>query len=126
MAKNNRADVLSSKCPSRAILDHVTSTWGILILIVLQEKTYRFSELRRRIDGVSEKMLSQTLKTLEADGFVSKYDYKEIPPRVEYSLTPLGQEVAGHVHTLTNWVEKNLTKVENQQKKHTARRMASL
>jgi len=117
MAKSPKADVLSAKCPSREILDHVTSTWGCLILVVLQEKTYRFSELRRRIDGVSEKMLSQTLKTLEADGFISKRDYKEIPPRVEYSLTSLGKEVAQHVHALAGWVEKNAVKIVSHQKK---------
>lgn len=117
MAKANKGDVLSAKCPSRDILDHVTSTWGSLILVVLQEKTYRFSELRKRIDGVSEKMLSQTLKILESDGFVLKKDYKEIPPRVEYSLTSLGKEVAHHIHTLTTWVEKNAGKILGQQKK---------
>jgi len=111
METTKKFDVLSSRCPSRKVLNHVTSTWGSLILIVLLERKYRFSELRKRIDGVSEKMLSQTLRTLESDGFVLKKDYQEIPPKVEYSLTTLGKGVAEHVRTLGNWVEKNLSKV---------------
>lgn len=110
-------DVLSSRCPSRRVLNHVTSTWGSLILIVLLERKYRFSELRKRIDGISEKMLSQTLRTLESDGFILKKDYKEIPPKVEYSLTGLGKPVAEHVRALGSWVEKNLSKIALQQKK---------
>jgi DNA-binding HxlR family transcriptional regulator len=111
METTKKFDVLSARCPSRKVLNHVTSTWGSLILIVLLEKKYRFSELRKRIDGVSEKMLSQTLRILESDGFVLKKDYQEIPPKVEYSLTTLGKGVAEHVRTLGNWVEKNLSKV---------------
>ncbi|MBX3041583.1 MAG: helix-turn-helix transcriptional regulator [Bdellovibrionaceae bacterium] len=111
MEKSKNANVLSSRCPSREILSHVTGTWANLILIALLEKTHRFSELRKRVDGISEKMLSQTLRLLEGDGFVLKKDYKEIPPKVEYSLTPLGKGVAEHIHGLTNWIEKNLPAV---------------
>jgi DNA-binding HxlR family transcriptional regulator len=106
-----RGDVYNAACPSREVLNHVTSRWGSLVLIVLRERTHRFSELARRIDGVSEKMLAQSLKALEADGFVIRTVYPTIPPMVEYSLTKLGTEVAGHVYALTNWVEANVSHV---------------
>lgn len=110
-AKLLRGDVLSEKCPSRAVLQHVTSRWGVLILVVLLTGTHRFSALRRKIGGVSEKMLAQTLHDLENDGFVMRVAYPVVPPHVEYSLTPLGREVAGKVEALADWIEANLPKV---------------
>jgi DNA-binding HxlR family transcriptional regulator len=101
-------DVYAAECPSRGVLDHVTSRWGVLALVALTEGTHRFSALRRKIGGVSEKMLAQTLSTLEADGFVLRTAYPEIPPRVEYSLTPLGEDVAERVESLVEWIEGNL------------------
>src|SRR5919202_1776852 len=95
-------------CPSRAVLEHVTSRWGVLILASLLERSYRFSELRRHVGGVSEKMLAQTLQILERDGFVHRDAKPVIPPRVDYSLTPMGQQVAQQVWTLAKWVENNL------------------
>src|SRR5882724_11696222 len=89
-----QADVFDQNCPSRSVLDHVTSRWGVLILDALRERPYRFNELRRRIGGVSEKMLAQTLQTLERDGFVLRRAFPVIPPHVEYSLTGLGAEAA--------------------------------
>lgn len=115
--KTLKADLYASQCPSREILDHVTSTWGSLLLVLLLEKTYRFSELRKRIGGISEKMLAQSLKALEKDGFVIREAYPEVPPRVEYSLSPLGLQVAERVEALTRWVELNLDKVTAFQKK---------
>jgi DNA-binding HxlR family transcriptional regulator len=81
----------------------------------LQEGTHRFSELRRRITGVSEKMLAQTLQTLTNDGLIERKSYPVVPPFVEYSLTPLGIEAAKHVVALTGWIELNLTKILAQQ-----------
>nr|WP_240352618.1 MULTISPECIES: helix-turn-helix domain-containing protein [Pectobacterium] len=101
-------DVFSEKCPSRQILNHVTSRWGVLILIALLDDTHRFSQLRRRIGGVSERMLAQTLQWLEGDGFVLRTAYPVVPPHVEYSLTPLGKEVGERVKELAIWVEGNL------------------
>ncbi|MBA0189503.1 winged helix-turn-helix transcriptional regulator [Pectobacterium odoriferum] len=101
-------DVFAEKCPSRQILNHVTSRWGVLILIALLDDTYRFSQLRRRIGGVSERMLAQTLQSLESDGFVLRTAYPVVPPHVEYSLTPLGKEVSVRVKELAIWVEGNL------------------
>jgi DNA-binding HxlR family transcriptional regulator len=104
-------DLFAAACPSREVLKHVTSRWGVLILIALQSGTHRFSELRRKMGGVSEKMLAQTLQWLEADGFVIRHSYPVVPPHVEYTLTPLGNEVAEKVEALADWIEINLPKV---------------
>ncbi len=104
-------NLFAEKCPSRDVLKHVTSRWGVLILVALQEGTHRFSDLRRKMGGVSEKMLAQTLQWLEADGFVNRKSYPVVPPHVEYSLTPLGHEVAEKVAALADWIEGNLPQV---------------
>lgn len=106
--KKIKPDVMDKMCPSRVVLNHVTSRWGLLALIALQEKPMRFSELRRVIGNVSEKMLSQTLKTLEKDGFVHRQSFDVMPPHVEYSLTSHGQGVSVHVKALATWVETNI------------------
>ncbi len=104
-----RGDVFSDKCPSRAVLTHVTSRWGILVLVALKDgQTHRFSELRRTITGISEKMLAQTLQNLAQDGFVLRTAYPVVPPHVEYSLTPLGMDVSERVAELAAWVEDNI------------------
>ena len=112
-----RGNLYDAQCPSRIVLDHVTSRWGTLTLLVLLEGTHRFSELVRAIGGVSEKMLAHTLQTLEADGLLTRTVYPTIPPKVEYSLTKLGTEAALHVRTLTNWVEENVSTVLKHQSK---------
>lgn len=104
-------DLFAAACPSREVLKHVTSRWAVLILIALQSGTHRFSELRRKMGGVSEKMLAQTLQWLDADGFVIRRSYPVVPPHVEYTLTPLGNEVAEKVEALADWIEINLPKV---------------
>ena len=103
-----KADVMAAECPSRALLQHLTSRWGVLVMAALATGTHRFAQLRRRIGGVSERMLSQTLQQLEGDGFVHRHDYGEVPPRVEYTLTPLGHEAAGHILSLVGWLEDSL------------------
>lgn len=103
-----RGDVMIAACPSREILSHLTSRWGVLILIALLPGTLRFSEIRRRIGGVSERMLAQTLQLLEKDGMINRYDYNIVPLRVEYTLTPLGKEAAVKVRDLADWIENNL------------------
>ncbi len=110
-----RGNLFAEKCPSRQILTHVTSRWGVLILVALLEGTHRFSELRRRIGGVSERMLSQTLQWLEADGFVLRTAYPVVPPHVEYSLTPLGREIGTQVRQMTDWIEENLGRIGREQ-----------
>src|SRR5687768_10651515 len=87
--------VFPANCPSRTVLDHVTSKWGVLVLLALEEETsLRWSELRVRAEGVSEKMLSQTLRTLERDGLVLREARPVVPPHVDYSLTTRGKELA--------------------------------
>ncbi|MFF1377959.1 winged helix-turn-helix transcriptional regulator [Streptomyces sp. NPDC058308] len=98
-------DVFSRQCPSRATLEHVTGRWGALTLGALHEGTFRFNELRRRVDGVSEKMLSQTLHALERDGLVHRTAQPTNPPRVDYRLTPLGQEITERLLALIRCVE---------------------
>jgi len=96
--------VFPAGCPSRVLLDHVTSKWGVLVLVSLADGSKRWSELRRRAEGISEKMLAQTLKTLEADGFVNRAAQPVIPPRVDYSLTRSGHELAEVLVPLVAWV----------------------
>jgi DNA-binding HxlR family transcriptional regulator len=85
-ARMRRGDLFAEKCPSRDVLKHVTSRWGVLILVALLGGTHRFSDLRRKTAGVSERMLAQTLKWLEGDRFVARKAYPVVPPHVEYSL----------------------------------------
>jgi len=105
------ANVYAAECPSRVVLDRLTSRWGVLVLVALLSGTHRFGELVRKVGGVSEKMLSQTLQALEGDGFVLREVFAEVPPRVEYSLTPLGREAAAHIRHLVDWIESNLSRV---------------
>jgi DNA-binding HxlR family transcriptional regulator len=109
-----RGDLMAAKCPSRDVLRHVTSQWGVLVLIALQDGTHRFSELRRRIGGVSERMLAQTLKWLEGDGLVARVSYPVVPPHTEYSLTPLGLQAAARVRDLAEWIETSLPEIQRQ------------
>jgi DNA-binding HxlR family transcriptional regulator len=106
-----RGELFEPKCPSRDILRNVTSRWGALALVALLTGTHRFAELRRKIGGVSEKMLAQTLQKLERDGFVNREALEIVPPHVEYSLTPIGREIALRVEELTDWIEDNLPRI---------------
>lgn len=106
-----RGALFAQACPSREVLKHVTSRWGVLILIALQDGTYRFGALRDKIGGVSERMLAQSLHWLEDDGFIKRVAYPVVPPHVEYSLTPMGEEVAEHVRTLADWIEVNFPRI---------------
>ena len=103
--------VLSNECPSREILEHLTSKWTILVLRCLSDGVHRFSELKQRIEGVSEKMLAQTLKVLEKDGFILRTVYPVVPPKVEYQLTILGSSAAMKLNELIHWIERNLPEI---------------
>ncbi len=109
------ADVFAKNCTSRPVLQNVASRWGILALVALREGPYRFSALRRRVDGVSERMLSQTLQALERDGMVHREVHETIPPRVEYTLTDLGAQVAERLEALIVVVEQNMDQVRAAQ-----------
>ncbi|HXH34780.1 MAG TPA: helix-turn-helix domain-containing protein [Plantibacter sp.] len=99
--------VLPAACPTRTVLDHVTSKWGVLVLLALSDGTHRWGELRRVVQGISEKMLAQTLRTLEQDGLVVRVAYPEIPPRVEYSLSDRGRALNEHLLPLMSWIDDN-------------------
>ncbi|MEU7717445.1 winged helix-turn-helix transcriptional regulator [Streptomyces tibetensis] len=117
-------------CPYRLVLEHVTSRWGVLVLIELLDRPYRFSELRRTISGyggrgVSEKMLTQTLQTLERDGLVHRDAKPVIPPRVDYSLTALGREAAEQVRALSQWTRDRMDDVVKARQTYDEARAAS-
>ena len=104
-------NVLAADCPSRPVLQHLTNRWGTLVMVALATGPHRFAELRRKVGGVSERMLSQTLKDLEADGFVLRTAHRVVPPHVDYELTPLGQQAARHVVALASWIEGALPEI---------------
>lgn len=99
--------IFPAACPSRTVLDHVTSKWGVLILLALSREPHRWGELRRGIEGISEKMLAQTLRTLESDGFVLREVQAVVPPRVDYSLTERGRELSRLFLPLMEWIDAN-------------------
>lgn len=118
--KFSRGELLNVNCPSRDLLKRITSRWSVLILLALKEKTLRFSELRRVVGGVSERMLAQSLRYMEEDGFVQRIAYEVVPPHVEYRLTPLGREVGEQVVGLADWLEENFERIQSHREKSTA------
>ncbi|WJV45924.1 winged helix-turn-helix transcriptional regulator [Streptomyces flavofungini] len=111
-------NVFARACPSRTTLEHVTGRWGALTLGALHDGTFRFNELRRRVDGVSEKMLSQTLHALERDGLVHRDAQPTNPPRVDYRLTPLGEQITERLLALIRFVEGNQDEVSAAQRRY--------
>jgi DNA-binding HxlR family transcriptional regulator len=116
------ADVFARDCTSRDVLGHVAGKWAVLALLALDEGGYRFNALRRRVQGVSEKMLAQTLQTLERDGLVEREVVSAIPPRVEYALTAFGARVAGQVRGLVELLEEAVPDVVEAREVYDARR----
>jgi DNA-binding HxlR family transcriptional regulator len=108
----------NAACPAREVLGHVTGRWGGLVLGALMGGTQRYSELRARVDGISEKMLAQTLRELERDGLVIRRQYPTVPPRVDYTLTPGGREVAQRVDSLINWLQDHVADFVAAQQLH--------
>ncbi|WP_380161014.1 winged helix-turn-helix transcriptional regulator [Kineococcus sp. R86509] len=114
-------DVFARGCTSRAAFEDVTGRWPSLVLIALGEGAFRFNALRRKVDGVSEKMLAQTLQTLERDGMVTREVVTAIPPRVEYELTPMGAQVAEKLRALADLLEASAPRVGVAQAEYDAR-----
>lgn len=104
-------DVFDKDCPARTILDKLTSRWGVLILASLRNGPLRFHVLRDAIGGISEKMLSQNLRTFTSYGLTERTVEPTTPPKVSYSLTPMGQEVAERLHGLLEWVSVNTEEI---------------
>ena len=115
-------DVFAQACTSRSTLEHITGRWGILAMAALYDGTIRFNALRRRVSGVSEKMLAQTLQALERDGFVLREAQPTIPPKVEYSLTPRGRRTAALLLELIRDVEDQMPEVLSANEKYDGRR----
>ena len=120
-----RFDVTNALCPARAVLNRIADKWAVLILEVLLKRTTRFNEIRRQVQGVSQKMLTQTLRDLERSGLVSREIFPEVPPRVEYSLTPLGRSLVAVLETVTGWAEAHTQQVLDAQKKFDQRKAAA-
>lgn len=112
-----RFDAFSATCPAREILASVANKWTVLVLSVLTEDTTRFNELRRRVQGVTQKVLTQTLRDLERLGLVSRKIYAEVPPRVEYSLTPLGHSLVKVLDSIKDWTESHAPEVMHAQQR---------
>ena len=117
-------NVYAADCPTRQILDRVGDKWAVLILLLLRDDTKRFNQLRRAIEGISQKMLSQVLKSLERDGLIRRRVIATVPVTVEYSITPLGKTLAAAVDPLRDWAERNLKDVLTAQRRYDAQRHA--
>lgn len=103
----DRLQPFDKDCNTRVVLDHVMSKWGVLILVRLSAGTLRWGELRRAVDGISEKMLASTLRTLADDGLVHRESFPTVPPHVQYSLTPLGADLMGRMLPLVEWIAEH-------------------
>lgn len=122
MEKKCKINENLSKCPIRNILDRIGDKWSLLVIVLLgKQGTLRFNELTNQIGDISQKMLTVTLKKLEADGLVNRKAYPVIPPKVEYSLTPIGLELLPHIENLTNWALKNMSDITESRKEYDAK-----
>ncbi len=110
--RTETGDLYSADCPCREVLDLIGSKWSVLVIGRLEEGPYRFGELRRAVPGITQKMLTQTLRRLEEDGMVNRKVLTEMrPPRVEYSLTDLGQTITEPLEAIRVWTEQHLPDV---------------
>ncbi len=104
-------NAFAADCPTRQVLDLIADKWTVLIVILLEDEPKRFSHLQRGIDGISQKMLAQTLRSLERDGIVQRTVFPEVPPRVEYNLTPLGHTLSEPIAAIQKWAESHINTV---------------
>ncbi len=114
-----------SDCEVRQILDRVADKWSLLVIALLEARTLRFSELKRQIDGISQRMLTVTLRQLERDGLVARTVYAEVPPRVEYALTPLGSTLHATIQSLVTWTETHQAQIAAARSAYDAREAAA-
>jgi DNA-binding HxlR family transcriptional regulator len=113
-----KPDVLNAQCPTRRVLDLIADKWTTLVIYLLSDGTLRYSDLHRAIHGISQKMLTQTLRNLEESGLVHREVYPEVPPRTEYSLTPLGQTLIEPLSTLCAWAERHMPELERARQRY--------
>jgi DNA-binding HxlR family transcriptional regulator len=116
-----RGDAFARDCPTRQLLDRIGDKWSVLILLLLGEEDLRFNALKRRIDGVSQKMLSQTLRSLERDGLVTRAALPTVPVTVTYAIAPLGRELLGALRQMINWAETRMAAVAAAQQSYDGR-----
>ena len=109
---DGRYDVLAEACPTRQVVNRIGDRWSLLVLYALEGRTLRFADLRRAVEGVSQKMLTQTLRLLERDGLVNREVFAAVPPHVEYSLTPLGRSLSGRIAAIREWAYANMGDIE--------------
>jgi len=118
--------VLEPQCPSRLVLDRIADKWTALIIQILARGTMRYAALQREIGGISQKMLTQTLRSLERDGLVQRTVHPVVPPKVEYSLTRLGRTLIEPLHTLCRWSEKHLAELQANRVRAKAKAVATV
>ncbi|MDP1658057.1 MAG: helix-turn-helix domain-containing protein [Methylotenera sp.] len=111
-----QACAFNADCPTRLILNRIADKWTVLVMILLESETKRFSNLQREIGGISQKMLTQTLRGLERDGLVTRKVHATVPPKVEYALTPLGHTLKDLLYAIKTWSETNIKEVLAAQK----------
>lgn len=108
-------NVYAENCPTRRVLDRVADKWTVLVIGLLRDEPRRFSELHRAIEGISQKMLTQTLRNLERDGLIDRTVYAQVPPRVDYNLTDLGKTLGGLILQICDWAEEHIDEVSAAQ-----------
>jgi len=113
-------------CPVREVLDRVGDKWSVLVVALLGERVHRFNELHRAIDGISQRMLTLTLRGLERDGLVTRTIYPSVPPRVEYALTALGETLLGPISALARWAEQSRPEVQAARARYDTQQLAKL
>lgn len=116
-----RCDVFNDECPSRQVLDRIADKWTTLVIYALSDGTLRYGELQRRVKGVSQKMLTQTLRSLERDGLVARKIHPVVPPMVEYTLTPLGRSLEKPLEAICQWAESHLPELVAARRKSASR-----
>lgn len=123
MVRNSpEPEVFTANCPTQQVLETIADKWSVIVIYALSRKTQRYSELQRMIGGVSQKMLTQTLRKLERDGLVERHVYPVVPLKVEYSLTPLGQTLTQLLSAICQWAEVHLDEIEAARTRYDERR----
>jgi DNA-binding HxlR family transcriptional regulator len=107
----SQGNAFDPECPTRLVLDRIGDKWTVLVVLTLRDGARRFTELRKAVNGVTPKVLTQTLRAMERDGLLTRQVFAEVPPRVEYELTPLGMSLQAPIQAITDWAEKNVSEV---------------
>jgi DNA-binding HxlR family transcriptional regulator len=110
-SEDGRFDVMATACPTRQVIGRIGDKWSLLVLYALSTGTKRFSQLRSEVEGISQKMLTQTLRALERDGLVHRHAYPTIPPKVEYKLTPLGHSLEDAIAVVRRWAYTHMDEI---------------